>query len=331
MPVREAEMIANAQKPFKYNAEEDDEVLIVSDTRMDPTVWNVLNKAARSLGIEPTSVLMSEREYSYAEPTAPVAKAMAQADLVLLATSKGLAHSQTCKQLIESGDKIMPMSEITPETFLGGAASANYQEILEVGQKIKAKWDAGNEVTVRTPAGTDLTADITDCNASNQAGMCSEGGEGMLDPDAEASKAKVAAFPDGEVPITPVPGTTNGTLVWDVSMHEVGTINEPIRATVEDGHVTEITGSREAKKLSEFLAEFDDENVYNIGEISISTNPGAEITGRLREDKKAAGYLHIAVGAGGPVEAPIHIDGILKDGTVQIDDKMVVDNGEITV
>ena len=328
MSIKEAEMIKNAQKPFKYNAEEGDEVLIVSDTRMDSTVWSVLNKAARSLGIEPTITLMSEREYSYAEPTAPVAKAMMEADLVILATSKGLAHSGAGSEAIGAGKKVVLMSEMLPETLLSGAATADYDEILKTGLKIEERMNAGDRIEITGPNGTDIEADISGQYGAVKAARCDVERNGEA---AEAHQARIAAFPDGEVPITPVPGTTNGTLVWDTTMHEIGPIEEPIRAEVKDGFVTEITGGREAKKLSEFLAGFDDENVYNIGEIAVNTNPGAEITGRLREDKKALGYLHIAVGSGGDVEAPVHVDGVLAAGTVRIDGETIVDEGEITV
>ena len=321
-------MIENAQKPFNYNAEEDDEVLIVSDTQMEPMVWSVLNKAARSLGIEPTIVLMSEREYSYAEPTAPVAKAMTESDLVVLATSKGLAHSDAVGRIIEDGKKVVLMSEMIPETLLSGAATADYDEILELGLKIEERMNSGERIEITGPNGTDLVANISGQHGAVKAARCDVKRNG----DAiEAHEARIAAFPDGEVPITPIPGTAEGTVVWDTTMHEIGLIDEPIRAEVEEGFVTEITGGHEAEKLSNFLAGFDNKNVYNIGELSVNINPSAEITGRLREDKKALGYFHIAVGAGGSVEAPVHIDGVLAAGTIKIDGEPIVEDGKITI
>ncbi|WP_144906059.1 aminopeptidase [Halobellus captivus] len=329
MTVREAEMIENAKKPFEYNAEDGDDIVIVSDTGMDPTVWSVLNKAARSLGHKPTVVVMPQSEYSHAEPPRPVTDAMLGADLILMATSKGLGHSDAGSEVIGAGKKVILMSEITPETLASGAAAADYDEIKRTGDKVKQKWDAGSTVKITSDAGTDLVADISGQQASVHAARCDEGNDQLEDDD--HSSVRICAFPDGESPITPVFGTTNGTIVWDTTMHEIGAIDDPIHAEVEDGFVTEITGGHEARKLRAFLDQFDDPNVYNIGEISVNTNPGAEITGRLREDKKASGYLHIAVGSGGDVDAAVHIDGVLGGATLLIDDEVIVQDGEIAL
>lgn len=329
MTIREAEIIENAKKPFEFNAEEGDDIVIVSDTGMDPVVWSVLNKAARSLGHDPTVVVMSQAEYSHAEPPKPVIEAMMGGGLVLMATSKGLGHSEAGSEVIGAGKKVILMSEVVPETLSSGAAGADYDKIKHIGDRVKEKWDAGSTVEITSAAGTNLNADITSQEASVHAGRCDEGNDQMDAKD--GSPVRICAFPDGESPITPVFGSTNGTLVWDTTMHEIGPIAEPIRAEVEDGFVTEITGGREAGQLTDFLESFDDENVYNIAEISVNTNPSAEITGRLREDKKAAGYLHVAVGSGGDVEAPVHLDGVIGGATLKIDDEVIVDDGEIVV
>ncbi len=328
MTVREAELISNAKKPLEYNAEPDDEIVIVSDTAMDERVWSTLTKAARAMDHEPTLILMPQAEYSYAEPPEPVASAMMGADLVLMATSKGLAHSDAAGEVIAAGKKVVLMSELSGDTLASGAADADYDEILATGLRIEERMNAGDRIEMTGPGGTDIAADI-----SGQWGAV-KAARAIVErdkPDYPAGHAKIAAFPDGEVPITPNAGTTNGPIVWDTTMHEIGTIDEPIRAEVEDGYVTEITGGREAAHLREFLDGFDDPNVYNIGELSVNINPGAGITGRLREDKKAAGYLHIAVGSGGDVEAPVHIDGVLEAGTVTIDGDPVISDGEIVV
>ena len=208
MSIIEAEMIRNAQIPFRINAEEDDEISIVSDTAMDPTVWSVLNKTARSLGFDPTITLMAERDVSYAEPTAPVYGAMQQSDLMLLATSKGLAHSDAGRSMIQEGKKLVLMSEISPETLAGPAAAADYPAMLELGKKIQSKWNTGTTVEIVSPTGTNLTADISEQTAKVSAGYCDDGSN-----LGDENPSRFAAFPDGEVPISPPPSATNGKIV----------------------------------------------------------------------------------------------------------------------
>lgn len=330
MTLAEAELIRNAKKPLEFNVEKGDEVCIISDTGADELVWMSLNNAARSMDVEPTVVLMPQAPYSYAEPPKPVATAMEGADLILMATSKGLGHSDAASAAIGAGKKVILMSEISRTTLSSAAASADYDEILATGNRIKEWMDDGSKLKITGPAGTDLTADITDKQGSVKAARCVVEGEHDVADEGDIP-AKIAAFPDGEVPLNPVFGSTNGTIVWDTTMHEIGAIDEPIEANVEDGFVTDIRGGREADQLRSFLESFDNDNVYNIGEISVNTNPEANITGRLREDKKALGYLHIAVGSGGSVEAPVHIDGVLKAGTVSIDDEEIMRDGELVI
>ncbi len=314
MAVREAELIRNARKPFEmYVGEDDEKVMILSDTGMDPRVWSVLNKAARSIDIEPSVVLMPEADYSYAEAPPHIHDVVLASDVCFLVTSKGFLHNTTGEAALDGEQTIVAMAEFAVETLAGGAASADHNSIIERGTRIQDKWNAGDTVTVTSPLGTELEATIEDTD----------------------EEFRTWAFPAGEVPIAPDAGTTNGTIVWDTTMHEIGRIDEPITAQVEDGFVTDIQGGREARKFRDLLSEADDPNVYNIAEISIGINPGAEIVGRLREDKKAWGYLHIAVGKnsdfGGEIDAPLHIDGVIADATLQIDDEVIVEAGDVVL
>lgn len=324
--IHNAELIENAKKPFELNVDDDDEVLIVSDTAMDPQMWSVLNDAARSMGIEPTVALMSEREYTQADPTPQVREAMLSADVCVMVTSEAIVHSQAAVEAQEERIKLVAMEEITPEILGGGAASADYEEILEHGRRIRELWTEGDRVTVTSPAGMDLEAGL-------------EGRPGYFAcgtvEDQPGMDLYIGAFPDGEASISPVEGTANGTIVWDVSMHEIGLFDEPIVADVEDGYVTDIRGGQEADQLRRMLEDADDPDAYNLAEVAIGINPQATITGLMRQDKKASGFLHLAVGAnvdtGGTVEAPVHVDGIASGATLEIDGETVVREGEVVV
>ena len=63
---------------------------------------------------------------------------------------------------------------------------------------------------------------------------------------------------------------------------------------------------------------------YNLAELGIGTNGGvAELVGSVLLDEKAGGTVHIAigdnVGIGGETDAPLHLDGIIRDPTVYAD------------
>lgn len=324
--IRDAEMISNAQKPFELNVEKGDSVTIVSDTGMDPQIWSVLNNAAQSLGLDPTVVLMSKRDAPQAEPTPQVRKAMLASDICLMATSQAIVHSDAGIAAQQQNTKLIAMEEVTAEMLAGGAASVDYEPILEHGRELRELWSNGTRATLTTPFGTEIETGLDGRAGYFACGTIEE------QPGVDLY---VAAFPDGEAGISPVEGTTNGTVVWDTSMHEIGMLDEPIRATVEDGYVTDIEGGREAEQLKQMLENASDPEAYNIAEVSIGINPGATITGLMRQDKKSSGYIHVAVGAnadtGGTIEAPIHVDGILSQATLTIDDTVVVKDGSVVV
>jgi 2,5-dihydroxypyridine 5,6-dioxygenase len=323
--IEDAELIKNAKKPFELNIKEDDDVTIVSDTGMDPRIWSVLNNAARSLGIEPTITLMPELDHTQADPPKQVRKAMLASDICIMATSKPSVHSPAGIKAQEQGIGLLAMEEINAQILAGNAASANYEEMLEVAHALEKRVNNGDLIEVTSPSGTDIEASLE--------GRSGFGLAGKIEDHPGLPEFRIAAFPDGEVSISPVEGTSNGTIVWDTSMHEIGFLDTPIEAEVEDGYITEICGGQEAKQLENMLESADNPEVYNLAEIAIGINQSATITGVMRQDKKALGYIHMAVGAnadtGGTVEAPLHIDGIISNATVKIDGDPIYEEGKL--
>ncbi len=87
--------------------------------------------------------------------------------------------------------------------------------------------------------------------------------------------------------------------------------------------MTEISDEAVREQI-ETAAEDAGEAAYNLAELGIGTNVGVtELVGSVLLDEKAAGTVHIAIGddaaIGGETEAPLHLDGILRDPTVYAD------------
>ena len=62
-------------------------------------------------------------------------------------------------------------------------------------------------------------------------------------------------------------------------------------------------------------------------------NPMCRRNGDFEEEKKARGLVHVAIGDnvfyGGDVECAVHMDMVLYSPTVSLDQRRVVENGEI--
>lgn len=134
-----------------------------------------------------------------------------------------------------------------------------------------------------------------------------------------------------------------GLIVFDGSI-AVGSgtllIKEPVRAKVEAGFVTEITGGEEASRLLKDIQAAEKEalalensgklpkgmgavysrNARNIGELGIGLNPEANITGVMLEDEKAFRTCHFAIGQNYDGDAPalIHFDGLVRNPTIVV-------------
>lgn len=323
--INDAELIHNAKKPFELNVSDDDDITIVSDTGMNPQIWSILNNAARSLDIKPTVVLMPEPDHPQAEPPSQVREAMLASDICVIATSKANVHSPAAIEAQDRGIGLLALEEINTQILGGDAASADYEAMLEIAHELEEIINAGERIEVTSPSGTDLVASLE--------GRSGFGIAGKIEDHPGLPEFRIAAFPDGEVSVSPVEGTTNGTVVWDTSMHEIGFLETPIKADVEDGYITEIRGGQEATEFEQMLSESDDPDAFNIAEIAVGINESATITGVMRQDKKAQGYTHIAAGAnadtGGTIDAPVHIDGMISNATVKIDGEPIYRDGKL--
>lgn len=327
MTLLEAELIENARKPFELNVDdpENDEVLIVTDTEQDEQLWQVLLKAARSMGIRPTVQIVPKFQYTHSEPPAMVREAMLNSDVTVFVTTEPVVHSDACMEAQRQHIKLVAMEEITADILAGPAASADYDYIYDEGVRLREIWSKGGRVEITTPSGMNLEASLEGRNGYFAVSKVEQQLDGI--------DLYVASFPDGEASIAPIEGTANGTIVWDETMHELGHLEEPIEADVEDGYITDIRGGQQADQFRRFLEEMDHPDAFALGEIAIGINPGARITGSPREDKKARGYLHLAVGentdVGGTLDAPTHIDGVVGDATLKIDGEVIVEDGKI--
>jgi leucyl aminopeptidase (aminopeptidase T) len=68
-------------------------------------------------------------------------------------------------------------------------------------------------------------------------------------------------------------------------------------------------------------------------EIGIGTNPGAQLCGLVAIDEKVLGTAHLAFGTsasfGGVNQSNVHIDGMVRNPTVELDGRASLEGGRI--
>lgn len=326
MDNRFAEIVKTAMTPYKLNLHAGQRVAIAADTATDPMVVSAFMAAAHALDIIPVANIGLPVPFHHAPPDQMQIDAMRNADLVHLVTSKGLIHAQPCHELQLEGKRFLASEEITTDMLRMGAATADYERMNLVGERIYELLHNGRRMHVTSPQGMEWTAGID----GRPSWLCAA--KVLENPGCDLY---ACGFPDGEAGMSPIEETINGTIVWDTSMHQIGLLSEPITCRVVNGRAVDITGGPQAQRLISYIQENGDDQSWIIGETSVGLNEKARTTGLVREDKKLAGCMHIALGmntdTGGAVASKTHVDGVCRQPTLYVDDTLVLKDGQIVL
>ncbi|NGM71307.1 aminopeptidase [Natronolimnobius sp. AArcel1] len=295
-----------------------EEVLIIADAKKEE-VGRAVARAATGAGADAITMTMPLLESHGNEPPETVAEAMKAADVAFTCTTHAITHTRSRLEAAEAGTRFGILRSVTEEMMVEGAMSVDFEELRRRTEAVRDVFDAASEVHVTSDKGTDITFSVDGCSAFSLDGYFHE-------------NYGFATLPPGESPTHPAEDTANGTIVIDVSMDNLGQLTESISLKLEDGFVTEVSGGDQADELRQLIKE-SDENASNLAEFAIGTNPKAKLIGNLAEDKKRAGTVHFAIGdnesLGGSRESEIHLDGVVRTPTVQLDDQVVVKDGQL--
>ncbi|CAI9006653.1 2,5-dihydroxypyridine 5,6-dioxygenase [Brevibacillus sp. IT-7CA2] len=288
--------------------------LVVADERKRD-IGEALWEAGKQLGAEAMLMVMKEREKSGQEPPAAVAAAMKSADVVVCVTQHSLTHTKARKEAAANGTRLATMPAITEDMFLAGAISADYTQVKALTERVTEMLTRASTVRIEK-AGKSLTFSVADRNGVPSTGMYVNPGES-------------GNLPSGEAYIAPLEGTAEGQILVDGSIAGIGKIDSPLLLTVQNGRITEAEGTA-AERLLQMLG---DEDGRMLGEFGIGTNDKARITGVVLEDEKVYGTIHVAFGSnntfGGTIVAGVHIDLVVKEPDVYLDDKCIMKSGKL--
>ncbi|MGE5354581.1 MAG: aminopeptidase [Acidobacteriota bacterium] len=301
-------------------AKKKEKILVITD-EVKRDIGYVLYNNALDLGYEALLIEMKSRRFNGEEPPLEVAELMQKYDVVFCPTAKSLTHTEARRHASEKGVRIATFPGITPEVMIRGL-NADYKKIAALTLKLKKIFEKTKTVRVTSPAGTDITMDISGRTAFASKGLFHKKGES-------------GNLPTGETFVAPLEGTSQGVVVVDGSMAGLGMMkNANIRIKVENGYATEIKGGPEAKKLVKLL-DVHGKDARNVAEFGIGTNDKAKLSGVLLEDEKVMGTIHIAFGdnksMGGNVRVESHLDGLVKKPTVYFDGKIIMKDGKLLV
>jgi leucyl aminopeptidase (aminopeptidase T) len=295
-----------------------EDVLVVCNP-VTEEIGALMRIEAQGDGADAPLAVISERDSAAAEPPRAVAAAMAAADVVLAPTIQSLSHTAARKAATDAGVRIGSLPGVTEE-MLGRLMTADLEELRRRGWAIVTALNRSSEARITCKNGSDLRIGL-------------EGRMGIVDAGELGNRGAFGNLPCGEGFIAPVEGTSNGTLVIDGSIADVGLLETPVELTVRDGHLVEASGEDGAKLLELLTAHGEDGT--NVAELGIGTNEEATLTGNILEDEKILGTCHVAFGAsaaiGGTVQVPVHLDCVVLEPTVELDGETIASGGDLLV
>jgi aminopeptidase len=295
-----------------------EEVLVVCNP-VTEEIGALMRIEAQGDGADATLAVISERDSAAAEPPRAVAAAMAAADVVLAPTIQSLSHTAARKAASEAGVRIGTLPGVTEE-MLGRLMTGDLEEIRRRGWAVVTALNRGSEARITCPQGSDLRIGL-------------EGRKGIVDAGELGNRGAFGNLPCGEGFIAPLEGTTEGKLVVDGSIAEIGLLDSPVTLTVREGHLVDASGE-DGARLMELLTVHGKDGT-NVAELGIGTNEEAILTGNILEDEKILGTCHVAFGAsaaiGGTVQVPVHLDCVVLEPTVEIGGETIVSGGDLLV
>lgn len=260
------------------------------------------------------------------EPPDHLAAAMVNSDVIIITTNlewaNRFAHVNPVKASVERGARIASIEEGMGAWDLSGD---DIDDIVSQSDRIIEFMKGAKEVRVTSALGTDVK-------------ICVEGRPALKVVPVKGKGEMMGPIPLwGEVAYAAVEDKTEGTIVVDGIMLGVGvqgSLKSPIAIKVKNGRAVEISGGEEAERLKKVVSE-SDPNADVIGEFAIGTSE-KEVMGSPSE-KGLRGTVHFALGdnwhcyPGGQNKSRLHLDGSVRDVTITVDGKPMIENGRLII
>lgn len=258
------------------------------------------------------------------EPPDFIRAKMLACDVIICMTAYSMAHTNARKNAMDHGVAFLSMPEYKESILNNRAIFVDYASKLPQVRQYADLLTSGSKIAVETKKGTKLYMNIV-----NRRGNCCPG---LINQD-----YLLGSPPDIEANIAPIEGETNGRLVVDGSITDqnIGLLDAPVILDIQDGSIIQISSRNKCveNKVREIFANVDSSKAYILGEFGIGFNDCADLCGNMLIDEGTMGCVHFGMGSnwtiGGKNKVGFHLDFVLRNATVKIDERVVIDRGEL--
>ncbi len=308
-------------------------IAITGDTESDGRMMEATAQAAVILGAKPL-VLKTAAARACGKagdidmPSEALVAAIKGCDAWVEYNAKYIFYSSTYDKIMADPNdrpRYMNQNDVNVEQFVRNIGRTDNILLNKFIVAMEKATKEAKHVRVTSEAGMDIEFE-------------NEPGRDFLTADGFVRKGEIKMFP-GQIAWAPRFETITGTIVVDASISPpLGLIREPIVFKIEKGVTTEITGGSEAKQMNDWLASFDDPQMFNIAHLSYGFGPNAELHGFVVEDERIWGCVEWGWGnVGGILTSDIpggipgasHTDGMCLNASVWLDGVQVLDKGVV--
>jgi leucyl aminopeptidase (aminopeptidase T) len=289
-----------------------EEVLVIADSGTR-AIGEALRDGARGAGAEVVLALMEPREVDGNEPPETISGALKSCDVFIAPTTRSLSHTRARKQATDQGARGATMPGVT-EDMLARTMAIDFDKMGERSRAVASLLTSADAAHLTCPRGTDFRFDLS-------------GREGISDDGQLTARGVFGNLPCGEGFVAPLSG--EGRIVVAATVATLGVPDDPITLSIHQGRLVQAENGLGPRFIE--LLQRAGERGTNLAELGVGTNEKAELTGRVLEDEKIFGTVHVAFGAsagiGGTVSVPVHLDVVILDPTLDVGGERVLEAG----
>lgn len=281
-------------------------------------------RAAENRGAVTKVTVLDSKCVQSAETVEAMRESMSFATVIIGATNYSFVTTDAVDYALKQGARFLslPLSTNDGSSLLeNDFLRMDPKRALRIGRPVMKTLNAADTIHVRTQRGTDVTFS----KKGRKAGIFT----------GRAARAGAFASASFETYVPIVENATNGCVVLDGSLGYLGLVKEPIELHFRDGYLVSIAETAEGKRLNDYMASFDDPEMYCAAEFGIGLNECAQCRGvAYIEDESTMGTFHIGFGRnvalGGQHSAAGHFDIVMHKPSIEADGVVLMREGKWT-
>ena len=128
-------------------------VVVTGDTSTDKRVLDAIMNAAYIVGANPVLVYCPTTDAAYAEPVAPLGNAVAVADVWIELSYASIMLCESWRKAIDFGCRYINLTGMDVTMIVNCIGKVDVAGVVELGEALKAKMEAGNEIIIKDDNG----------------------------------------------------------------------------------------------------------------------------------------------------------------------------------